>query len=164
MKKKKKLPRKKLRPIKLLKADLWELCKKIVRIRDGESCFTCGAFLQGNYDKQTGHFIPSSTCGLFLRYDLRNLRLQCSRCNIYGGGQGAEFNRRLTALFGTKWVDEIFEDKNVIVENEREFIGELIFLYKGLLEDETSTYKGMDIHPSYLESLTKAQQDEHVYY
>jgi hypothetical protein len=107
---------------------LWAECKRIVRTRE-KDCFTCDAKnLQGS-NAQTGHFIPSSTCGAFLRYDLRNLRLQCMRCNIHGGGQGAFFYRRLVDQDGKEYVDKLFRDKQKII-NARDHYEALLEAYR----------------------------------
>lgn len=60
--------------------------------------------------------IPSSVCGAFLRYDLRNLRYCCMRCNIHLGGNGAEYYRRMVLEIGQPAVDKIFQDKNNIIK------------------------------------------------
>lgn len=75
---------------------------------------------------QLGHFIPSSTCGAFLRYDLRNLRWQCMRCNVHGGGQGAIFYKNLVEQEGQEYVDQLFRDKQVIVKADAQFYENLI--------------------------------------
>jgi hypothetical protein len=119
----KRMPTKKVRKL------LWKECKRIVRARE-KDCFTCGAKELVGANAQTGHFIPNSTCGAFLRYDLRNLRLQCMRCNIHGGGQGAEFYKRLVETEGQGYVDQLFHDKERIID-AREHYETLLILYKG---------------------------------
>ena len=94
---------------------LWMECKRIVRARE-KNCFTCEAKNLEGVNAQTGHFIPSLTCGAFLRYDLRNLRLQCMRCNIHGGGQGAISYERLMETEGQEYVDQLFRDKQKIIK------------------------------------------------
>lgn len=62
-----------------------------------------------------GHFIPSSTCGIRLRYDLRNIRPQCFFCNIHLGGNGSEFYRKLVQEVGQEAVDTLFKEKQQII-------------------------------------------------
>lgn len=107
--------------IKKLKIKLWELCKQIVRKtyikEDGTwDCFTCDKHIDIPAKAQTGHFIPSSTCGAYLRYDLRNLRVQCYNCNINGGGQGAMYYKNLVEEKGQDYVDQIFQDKHKTIK------------------------------------------------
>ncbi len=106
---------------------LWKECKRITLNKYGNTCYTCGAnnLVAGNC--QLGHCIPSGACGAFLRYDLRNLRIQCMWCNIHMGGNGAEYVRRLEKEVGKKEVNQLFKDKQKSVK--------AIDHYKKLLEE-----------------------------
>ena len=104
-----------------LKKKLWELCKKTIRQRDGDVCFICGRCGLTGSGWHTGHFIPSSTCGAFLRYDLRNLHSSCYNCNINLGGNGALFYKRLVEVYGQKFVDQLFADKQKITQADEQF-------------------------------------------
>lgn len=120
-------------PLKKARKDLWELCKQIIRKKYGNTCYTCGAknLSAGNW--QTGHFIPRSVCGLYLRYDLRNLRPQCYRCNISLGGNGTTFYRTLVDLEGLTYVDAIFADKKRETRENLAFYTEKIAQYREIL-------------------------------
>ncbi|HLC78047.1 MAG TPA: recombination protein NinG [Candidatus Nanoarchaeia archaeon] len=126
--------KKKKKSISFLKKKLWGLTRQIVFRKHGNSCFTCGARNLTGANLQCGHFIPSSTCGAFLRYDFRNLRPQCFRCNINGGGQGAEFYKNVVKIEGQEYVDQLFRDKNIIVKADAGWYQEKIDLYTGYLE------------------------------
>lgn len=117
-------------PIKTLKNKLWELCKQLVRKRDGNVCIICGKTGLEGSSWHTGHFLPSSTCGAFLRYDLRNLHSSCYNCNINLGGNGAMFYKKLVYIYGQDFVDKLFEDKNVITKADEYF-------YKSKTEEYT---------------------------
>lgn len=118
-----------------LKNKLWELCRKVALILYPHKCFTCDTPLQaGTSNMQLGHFIPSSTCGAFLRYDLRNLRWQCMRCNVHGGGQGAIFYKRLVETEGQEYVDTLFQDKQKIVKADAQFYEDLIEKAENILQ------------------------------
>lgn len=100
---------------------LWEHCKRIIRaiyIKDDGTwdCFTCIRRIDEPAKAQTGHFIPSGSCGAFLRYDLRNLRIQCYNCNINLGGNGAVFYKNLVEEKGQEYVDQLFKDKQKTVK------------------------------------------------
>jgi hypothetical protein len=118
-------PRKKTPEAKLKKA-LWELCKTLIRAKYGNTCYTCGKTGLAGSTWQTGHFIPASICGAYLRWDLRNLRPQCYRCNIDLSGNGAVFYRKLVLEEGQEYVDQLFKDKDMDIKASRTFLQGLI--------------------------------------
>lgn len=103
--------RKQKTPLQKSKDELWDLCKEVIRKRDGDICTSCGAQGLVGRNWQTGHFIPSSTCGAYLRYELRNLHSQCYYCNMNLGGNGAIFYKELVKKYSQKFVDTLFELK-----------------------------------------------------
>ena len=118
---------------------IWELCKQIVRqkyqIGDSWVCYTCGKPIYSRQDAHTAHFIPKSVCGLYLRYNLANLRVCCMSCNVYGGGQGALFYRHMVEEMGQSYVDNIFRDKQrVVKERPMIFYENLLAEYEGLVK------------------------------
>lgn len=115
-----------------LKQKLWELCKQYIRKKYGNTCYTCGKTGLVGSSWQTGHFIPSSVCGGFLRYDPRNLRPQCYRCNIDLSGNGSLFYRLLVEREGQEYVDELFKDKQKIIKLSDRVV-ELILWYENEL-------------------------------
>ena len=122
--------------VSTVKKKVWEECKRIVRSRyaigEGRwSCFTCDRIIEEKKDAHTGHFIPSGSCGAFLRYNLRNLRIQCYNCNINLGGNGAEYYRRMVREVGEREVNQLFIDKNKTVKAD-------IIFYLNLLEEYTN--------------------------
>lgn len=127
----------KKRTPKKLREELWNECKRIIRARykrgEGWFCFTCQRWIDEPAKAQTGHFLPSSTCGAFLRYDLRNLRIQCYNCNINQGGAGAEFYKNLLIECGQEYVDQLFKDKNVSIKADSWWYQGKINEYKGIL-------------------------------
>lgn len=83
------------RPISKVKAKLWEECKRIIRAKHGNTCYSCGkGGLEGS-NWHTGHFISSSICSVHLRYHLDNLRPQCYNCNINKSGNWIGFEEHL---------------------------------------------------------------------
>lgn len=121
-------------PEQKAKERLWELCKDLTRARYGNVCFTCGKGGLSGASWHTGHFLPSSTCGAFLRYDLRNLRPQCYFCNINLGGNGAAFYQRLVETEGQAYVDQLFLDRNTVVKADLKFYTGLIERYTHMTE------------------------------
>lgn len=85
---------------KKLEDELWELCKKITRLRyqseDGFwRCYTSGQIILEPKNVHTGHGKPKGALPLKYQYDLRNLRPQCYHANINLGGMQDIFIARL---------------------------------------------------------------------
>lgn len=120
--------------LKKIQEKLWKLCKELTLRKYGNTCYTCGASNLEKSNCQLGHCIPSGACGAFLRYDLRNLRIQCFHCNINLGGNGAEYVRRLEKEVGKKEVGKLFKDKQKSVKASDHY-AKLIPQYEKLLEE-----------------------------
>lgn len=116
-------------PLDRVENKLWALCKRIIRKTYGNTCYTCGKKDLSGIKWQTGHYIPRSVCGAYLKYDLRNLRPQCVRCNKWLGGNWVSFRERLILLEGEAYVDQIHEDKCQMVD-AREHWECLVELYQ----------------------------------
>lgn len=86
---------------------LWSLCREITRRRYGNTCYTCGKQNLSGSDFQTGHFIAKSICSTELAYDLDNLRIQCSACNIWKSGNWVAFEEHLIADHGREYVETL---------------------------------------------------------
>ena len=126
---------------KTLQNKIWKLCKEIIRKKYGNECYTCGAKGLVGSNWHTGHLIAKSTLCAYLKYDLRLLRPQCSNCNIWGGGMGAEFLRKMIIREGQKYVDNIFMDvmtlpRAIPSRQAVEFYETLIPKYEQILEDQ----------------------------
>lgn len=109
-----------------LKKKLWEEIKRIVRKTfisdDGQyRCFTCGKLIENMSSVHTAHFIPSASCGAYLRYDFRNLRICCYFCNVNLGGNGAMYYKRLVETEGQEYVDKLFQDKNISIKADAQW-------------------------------------------
>lgn len=122
-------------PISKIQKKLWELCRQLIKIQYGSTCYTCGKKRLIKHNRHTGHFIPKAACGAYLKYDLRNLRPQCYNCNINLGGNGAEFYKRLVQKEGQEYVDKLFEDKNITVKAYDHYLM-LIDKYTEMLSNE----------------------------
>lgn len=121
--------RKKLPELRKLRKQLWELCKQLTRLKYGNACYTCGAVELQGANWHTAHFLARSVCGLFLRYDLRNLRPSCYRCNVSLSGNIAEYYRHLVEAEGQAYVDQLFADKKRQTKETRQFYEDLIEKY-----------------------------------
>ena len=138
IKKAKKTPKKS--QISRLKRSLWELCKQIIRLKYGNTCYTCNKPGLSGSSWQTGHFIPSSVGGASLRYHLSNLRPQCYYCNINLGGNGSQFYKNLVERESQEYVDNLFKIKNqTTIKADEQFYEEKIADYTLLLQDLQKT-------------------------
>lgn len=80
---------------KKLEDKIWNECKRIIREAYPNQCFTCGASNLEGSNHQTGHGKPKGALSIKYKYDLRNLRPQCMRCNIHMGGMSDIFITKL---------------------------------------------------------------------
>lgn len=120
-------------PIAKAKAKLWSTLKQVIDIRDGNTCISCNATDIRGYNKHGGHFIPSSSCGGFLRYDIRNVHNQCATCNLFRNGAGAEYTLTLQKKYGTQFVEKIIADKAVAIKLDIPYVEALTSYYESLL-------------------------------
>ena len=103
-------------PISKIQRLLWEECRRIIKQRYGNVCYTCGATNLTSSNWQIGHLFAKASLGAFLKYDLRVLRPQCFRCNIHFGGAGATFIENMRKRDGDSYVDAILLDRQKTVK------------------------------------------------
>ena len=94
-------------PMQKAKDKLWDECRRIIKNRYGNVCYTCYALGLEKSNWQTGHFIPSSICSVAMRYDLANLRPQCMQCNIHKSGNWVEYEKHLKLECGEDEPDRL---------------------------------------------------------
>lgn len=80
---------------KKLEDKVWNECKRIIREAYPNECFTCPATNLEGSNWQTGHGKPKASLTVKYKYDIRNLRPQCMRCNLHMGGATDIFLARL---------------------------------------------------------------------
>lgn len=127
------MKRKSNTPLAKAKDKLWKTLKKVIDIRDGNICISCGATDLHGANKHGGHFIPSSSCGGFLRYDIRNVFNQCATCNLFRNGAGAEYTIALQKKFGLEFVEQIIRDKQKSIKLDIGYIERMTEFYESLL-------------------------------
>jgi hypothetical protein len=114
---------------------LKELCKQIVRLKYGNSCYTCGQSNLTGSNWQTGHVPwPKASLGAYLRWDLRCLRPQCWRCNINLGGMGAVAYQKMLKEEGKAFMTQLERDRQVTVKTVDHYQS-LIPKYQSYLEE-----------------------------
>lgn len=80
---------------KKLEEKIWNECKRIIRERYGNKCYTCFTSNLEGSNWHTGHGKPKGVLSIKFKYDLRNLRPQCMGCNIHRGGMSDIFITKL---------------------------------------------------------------------
>lgn len=123
------LRKKSKQKISTIQNKIWDECKRIVRKRYTNSCYTCSVSGLSGSNLQTGHMWPKASVGAFLKYDLRILRIQCARCNLFFGGMGAAFYKRMLSEIGPEKMEELEKDRQKIVK-AYDFYVELLEKYK----------------------------------
>lgn len=102
--------------ISKIQRDIWEHCKRLIREKYGNICYTCHRNNLTGSNWHTGHLLAKASLGAFLKYDLRILRPQCYNCNINLGGHGALFIENMRRIEGNEYVDQILKDRQVTVK------------------------------------------------
>ncbi len=119
--------------VKKLQDKLWDECKRIIRTRHGNTCYTCGKANLGGSNWHTGHMWAKASLGSHLKYDLRILRPQCYHCNINLGGQGASFYSRMVRENGQVYMDDLEKEKQILTKADEIWYKEKIETYKLIL-------------------------------
>lgn len=114
-------------PISKIQKLLWEQCKRIIRTRYPNTCYTCGRTGLEGSNWHTGHLWAKASLGANLKYDLRVLRPQCYFCNVNCGGRGAEYYAKMMRELGQEYMDNL--------ERERQITVKAYDHYKKLLEE-----------------------------
>lgn len=114
--------RRKKGEITKLKAQLWQLCRQIIKKRYGNICYTCKKEIPDGKGMHTGHYITSSLCSIELRFDLDNLRPQCFHDNINLSGNWPAYKQAIELEMGpditTKLLQRNQETKGKVYSKE----------------------------------------------
>lgn len=129
-----KLAKKGKTSISKLQRELWQECRRVANIIYKPDCYTCPAKNLTGSNKQLGHVpYPKSTLGANLKYDMKVLRWQCMRCNIHGGGMGAEAYKKMLREEGKAYMEELEKKRQETVKAYETYL-ELLEYYKGITE------------------------------
>lgn len=128
------LKKKSKQKISIIQRKLWELCKKIIRKKYPNECYTCRAKSLSGSNWQTGHMWSKASLGASLKYDLRVLRPQCMTCNLWQGGRGADFYSRMLEEIGWQQMGWLERDRRVTVPSAYDHYVNLIDEYSKILE------------------------------
>ena len=121
--------------------NLQKLMREIVILRDKE-CVTCPIWreLHGKWQSnsdvlQAGHYYSRGARSV--KYDLRNVHLQCKTCNGKHRFQPEAFKLYLLRKFGSEWMEQLTKDKYTLAP-QIENMGSLFTIeerLKNTLED-----------------------------
>lgn len=95
-------------------------------------CYTCGV-TKPIKQMQNGHF--RSRKHLNTRWDTRNCRPQCVKCNMYDQGRQYDFGIRLQQDLGVEIVEEIINLSHQSTKLSKSDLLEMIKFYKNELKD-----------------------------
>lgn len=98
--------------ISTIQVKLWNECKRIIRSKYPPYCYTCGRGPLTGSNLQTGHMWAKASIGAILKYDLRILRPQCMTCNLWQGGRGADFYKRMLQEIGEEEMKKLEQLRN----------------------------------------------------
>ena len=112
-----------------------KLCRQILLIRDARhdhhfQCVSCRRLLPLD-TAQVGHFIPRKHFAV--RWDLRNINLQCPHCNKWLSGNLVEYRKALIEMHG---VEEVVKMETFYREPPRYTVfdlQEIVKQYQGIL-------------------------------
>lgn len=140
LERKQKIKEKKANSPKVLKKKLDTILSLYVRRRASDSmgmatCITCG--IRKHYKElQAGHYVPRDNYSV--RYDLRNLGVQCFKCNMKlpgcKAGNMVQYTKYLLNNYGVEWLKELIADGEKIKHWTPDDLKELIEHYRNLLK------------------------------
>ncbi len=129
--------KRKSKSLRQLKDQCWKLFSEYIRRKDADEggtneCYTCKKLFHWR-ELQCGHFVPGRTNSVL--FDVRVVRPQCARCNIWLGGNYANFTLRLLDEVGREQVDELLALKHQTLKYTKSDIQDLIEKYKEKLKE-----------------------------
>lgn len=109
--------KKKVKNVKLTAHKVWPYVSEFIRLRDcllttktieKGRCYTCTSIVLYK-QSQAGHLIDGHTGMNYL--DIRGIKLQCVRCNVFCHGLKEVFIPRFIKEYGQELYDELLKEK-----------------------------------------------------
>lgn len=127
---------KKLPSLSSLEAKLDKLLSRYIRLKAADEggtvrCVTCPKLMFW-LESQCGHWVKRQHRAV--RWDERNLGVQCKRCNHFLDGAQDEFSKHVIAQHGVEVHDELLRLKHTVFKVSRSFLAEQIETYTAKLE------------------------------
>jgi len=136
--KERKISKKRKKSVSLsdLEKKLDKVFSQYIRLKDADQggtveCVTCNQLFFWK-DTDCGHFIKRQHRSV--RWDERNVGVQCTRCNHYMGGRQDDFSKYIIKTYGYSVYDELMRLKYQTMKFSRLDILEKIDEYKEKLE------------------------------
>ncbi len=105
---------------------------KYIRLRDqGKNCISCG---KKPKKENAGHFYSAGT-HTAVRFDERNVHLQCEHCNTFLSGNLLNYREKLLIKLGFEEFERLSVDAMKTRKYTREELKEVIELYKQKIKD-----------------------------
>lgn len=130
------MSRKKLTTTALVKK-LDRVFSKFIRMRGADrcgtvECVTCGKVAHYS-EVHAGHFVKRQH--MSLRFDPRNVQVQCVKCNLFMGGAQDEYAAWIIKNYGNEVFEELMRLKRVARKWTREELETQISRYEGLVKE-----------------------------
>jgi len=120
-----------------LRRGAWEAFAKWIKFRDGGVCFTCDKTGLSGHDCQAGHgFVFSAYPAI--RYDERNVHVQCFWCNHVLQGNQAIYLRRIVERYGQAELDRLEALKPQARQYRRADFEQMIEHYRAKLTERAA--------------------------
>ena len=109
-----------------------QVFNKYIRLRDqSKNCISCG---QKPKKENAGHFYSAGT-HTSVRFDERNVHLQCEHCNTFLSGNLLNYREKLLIKLGFEEFERLSVDAMKTRKYTREELKEIIELYKQKIKD-----------------------------
>jgi hypothetical protein len=115
------------KPYSKLKKKLDEVFSIFIRKRDKGKCYTCG-LKKDPKQMQCGHFFTRSR--MATRWNEINCHCQCVGCNIFKGGNTAEYACRLEKEYGQGIIQKLRKESLKVKQYKTGELEKLIEYYK----------------------------------
>lgn len=130
--KKKKVLKDELMTVQDLMKIAQQVFNKYIRLRDaGNNCISCG---QKAKKENAGHFYSAGT-HTSVRFDERNVHLQCEHCNTFLSGNLLNYREKLLNKLGYEEFERLSAEAMKTRKYTREELKEIIEIYKKKIRD-----------------------------
>ncbi len=123
-------PKPKLRLLRLVRKQAWDLQSEWVRKTEKGICFTCGDQRDWK-EQQAGHFIHRNC----LDFDLRNIHCQCVKCNKYLSGNLIAYTQKMLEVYDEGTIADLQWLSKQVRKFSRSELEDLIFIYKQKIKE-----------------------------
>lgn len=117
--------------------ECWKLMSEWIRTKDADwrgyvKCFTCG-YVKDYRETNAGHYIHDK-----LDFDERNIKVQCTRCNLRLSGNLGIYAEKLLMMYGENFLWELRKDAQ---EKRNNYSYEELFKIKEDLKEKLTLIK-----------------------